>query len=81
MIPKKPVVNVTDEDLSVIEPQLRAAYDTIRAWPLGRPANELAALVTLKVIAATSVQLREAGLYDRMRREQECDGPDDGGFF
>lgn len=75
------MVNVTDEDLSVIEPQLRAAYDTIRAWPLGRPALELAALVTLKVIAVTSTQLREAGLYDRLKDPEQNDGPDDGGFF
>ena len=77
---RKPVVDVTESDLALLQPQFSAAMEAIRTWPLGRPISELAAIIVLKVIAATSVQLKEIGVYDRFR-EVPTDGPDDGGFF
>jgi len=67
---KRPVVDVTEEDLEQLMPQFRVAVDTLRTWPLGRPINELAALLVLKIIAATSVQLKEMGVYDRPSRQE-----------
>lgn len=74
------MIRVTEEQLQVLEPQFKAAMDVLRAWPLGRPVSDLAALLVLKVIAVTSGQLGELGVYDRVK-EVPADGPDDGGFF
>lgn len=79
---KRPVVDATEEDLQALMPQFSEALSLLRTWPLGRPVTELAAIIVLKVIAATSGQLKEIGVYDRhISVEPPTDGPDDGGFF
>jgi hypothetical protein len=52
--------------LDELKPQLDAAWEVIRDWPLGRPTIDLAALVVLKVIAVTSGQLKELGVYGKL---------------
>lgn len=71
---------IPDELLELLRPQLEVAWDVIRGWPLGQRMDDLAALLVLKVIAVTSGQLKEIGLYDRIP-EPPQGGPDDGGFF
>jgi hypothetical protein len=65
---KKPVIDITDEDLEVLQPQFATAMEVLRTWPLGRPISELAAVLVLKIIAVTSGQLKEMGFYDRPSR-------------
>lgn len=65
---KKPVVDITEEDMEILRPQLEVALETLSTWPLGRPVIELAALLVLKIIAVTSGQLKERGVYDRPSR-------------
>lgn len=65
---KKPVVDVTEQDLQVLQPQFAVALEVLRTWPLGRPISELAALLVLKIIAVTSGQLKELGVYDGIER-------------
>lgn len=73
---------VSDKDLEIIRPQLEAAWDVIKDWPLGKDLKVMSALVVLKVIAVTSGQLKEIGVYDDIeRRRFPDDGPGDGGFF
>lgn len=79
--PKKLAVNVNEEDFRLIRPQFNAAYATLVGWRLGGSIEELAWLIALRVIAATSVQLKEMGVYDNVRNEEPVAGPDDGGFF
>lgn len=66
--------------IGYIEPQLTAAWDVVRNWPLGKDMQVMSSLIVLKVIAITSGQLKEMGVYDKVK-SAPVDGPDDGGFF
>jgi hypothetical protein len=74
---KRPVVNVTEEDLQQLQPQFQVAMEALRTWPLGRPISELAALLVLKIIAVTSGQLKELGMYDQLESNRRHYGVKD----
>jgi hypothetical protein len=61
-------VGITDEELEIFMPQLDAAWKVIDSWPLGQPMKDMAALIVLKVIAVTSKQLDDVGVYGRLER-------------
>jgi hypothetical protein len=74
---RRPVVDVTEEDLQQLQPQFQVAMEVLRTWPLGRPIRELAALLVLKIIAVTSGQLKELGVYDQLDPEKRYYGVKD----
>jgi hypothetical protein len=78
--------------LEVLKPQLDSAWEVVRNWPLGKPTMDMTALVVLKVIAVTSRQLSDIGVYGKLERRATgvrddlmerayANGPDDCGFF
>jgi hypothetical protein len=77
VITKKPIVSVTEEDLQQLQPQFAVAMEVLRTWPLGRPISELAALLVLKIIAVTSGQLKELGVYDDLDKNRRHYGVKD----
>ncbi len=70
---------VTDEEVAVILPQYNEVYRILRNHPLGARLDDLAALLTLKVIAITWGQVRE--VMPAPVLPLPGDGPDDGGFY
>lgn len=68
--PKKPVINLTEDDIRPIRPQFNAAYATLVGWRLGGSLEELAWLITFRIIAVTSGQLKEMGVYERLEEKR-----------
>lgn len=52
-------IQVSDEDLAVLQPQYRAVLDILRQHKLGRDLESLAGVITLKVVAMTWGQVTE----------------------
>lgn len=72
---------LTESDFEPIRPQLNAAWEIISRWPIGKDIKELAALVALKTIAITLIQIRELGGWPETKETDHAENPDDGGFF
>jgi len=75
-----------EDRINILAPIFNAAMDGLRRsnWKIGDPPQNLAAFMTLVIVAAISKQMKEAGIYDRLPvplPEPEQDGPDDGGFY
>jgi hypothetical protein len=76
---KRRGLDITEEDIQVLEPILIKARDAIRRsdWRLGDPIENLSGLIALVVIAEITRQLKSIGII----KEEPTDGPDDCGFY
>jgi len=72
-------MDISEEDMEILGPILRAARDGIirSGWKLGDPIENLSGFIALVVIAQITKQLREIGII----KEEPKDGPDDCGFY
>ena len=69
---------ISEEDLEPLVPIVQAVKDAfvMTSWRIGDPADELAAFITLVVVARISGMLKEIGVYDRMELQREPDDND-----